>query len=98
MKVKVKDLKANPYRNIKEYPINAVKVEALKASISESGFWDNVLARSIKGQVQVAYGHHRLEALRQLDPDLIVDIPVKKLSNEMMLKIMANDNMDQWAM
>jgi len=93
MKVQIKDLKPNPYRDIDNYPINQAKVQSLMNSMEQTGFWDNILAREINGQIQIAYGHHRLEALRKkYKPDYEVDIPVKKLSDAIMLKMMAQEN------
>ena len=99
MKIKVKNLIANPYRNIEVYPIDRTKVEQLRNSIRETSFWDNILARPApkNGKYQIAYGHHRLIAIKEeLGKDTAIDIPVRKLSDEDMLKIMANENMEQW--
>jgi hypothetical protein len=95
MKIKVKDLKPNPFRNMEKYPIDPIKVRALINSIKETEFWDNLLAREIDGEIQIAYGHHRLIALQELKIEKI-DIPVKALDDSTMLRIMANENMDQW--
>jgi len=95
MKIKVKDLKPNPFRNMEKYPIDPIKVRALINSIKETEFWDNLLAREIDGEIQIAYGHHRLIALKELKIEEI-DIPVKALDDSTMLRIMANENMDQW--
>lgn len=97
MKVKIKELKPNPYRDIDNYPIDQEKIETLKSSIEQTGFWDNLLAREINGIIQIAYGHHRLEALKQVKNQYDeVDIPVKKLTDALMIQIMANENMDEW--
>jgi hypothetical protein len=98
-KVRLVDLKPNPYRDIGVYPFKREKIDVLKLSIDDTGFWDNILARDHNGQIQIAYGHHRLKALQELygeDSDFEVDIPVKDLSDAMMIKIMANENMDDW--
>jgi len=98
MKIKIEQLQPNPYRNIDAYPVEEEKVKALMASIEQTGFWDNILARQYNGEIQIAYGHHRLEALKRLkDPEFEVDIPVKELDEATMLKIMANENMEHWA-
>jgi ParB-like chromosome segregation protein Spo0J len=97
MKVKVKELKANPFRDLENYPFNMEKIEKLKKSIEQTGFWDNILARQVNGQIQIAYGHHRLKALQEVySPDYMVEVPIKDLSDELMLKIMANENMEEW--
>ena len=97
MKVKVKDLKPNPYRNMDKYPMDPFKIEALKNSIKETDFWDNILLRRKNGELQIAYGHHRLRALKELKIEEI-DVPVKELDDATMIRIMANENMDDWKM
>ncbi len=97
MKVQIKDLKPNPFRDMKNYPINEGKVKSLTNSINQTGFWDNILARKNNGKIEIAYGHHRLVVLKKLfKPDDYVDIPVKELDDPTMIRIMANENMNEW--
>jgi len=97
MKVKIKDLHPNPFRDIASYQLDEQKVLSLEQSINQTGFWDNLLAREYNGEIQIAYGHHRLEALKRLyGPEFEVDIPVKDLDDATMLRIMANENMEDW--
>jgi len=93
MKILVKDLVPNPFRKIKQYPIDKIKIESLKVSINETSFWDNLLARKDKDKFEIAYGHHRLIALQELKIKEI-DIPVRELSDAMMIKIMADENLE----
>lgn len=95
MKVEVSKLKPNPYRRINEYEIDREKVEELKMSINDTSFWDNLLARKHGNEYQIAYGHHRLEALKELKIKEI-DIPVRNIDDGMMIKIMANENRDTY--
>jgi ParB-like chromosome segregation protein Spo0J len=95
MKIQVKDLIANPYRNISKYPIDKAKVEALKTSIKDTSFWDNILVRKAGNKYQIAYGHHRWIALKELSIKQI-DIPVRDILDAQMVKIMAEENLD-WA-
>lgn len=95
MRVKVEQLRPNPFRHMKDYPIDREKVEALKISIEQTDFWDNILGRETPLGVEIAYGHHRLVAIRELGITE-VDIPVKDLDDATMLRIMANENMEQW--
>lgn len=98
MKVRIKDLEPNPFRDMKNYPINPEKIESLTTSINQTGFWDNILARKSNGKIQIAYGHHRLMVLkRDFKPDHIIDIPVKDLDDATMIRIMANENDESWA-
>jgi len=97
MKVQIKDLKPNPFRNMKNYPINQEKIQSLTNSIEQTGFWDNILARRNNGNIEIAYGHHRLIVLKKLFKlDDYVDIPVKELDDPTMIRIMANENMNEW--
>jgi len=98
-------VKDSPFRIAGAYTYDQKKVEALKESIETTSFWENLLARKTKnGVIQLAYGHHRLEALRQLvDQGLEkykeIRINVrseKELSDEMMLKIIMQENKDDW--
>jgi len=92
MKIAVKDLEPNPFRKMGQYPIDREKVEQLKTSIHETSFWDNILARKTDGHIQIAYGHHRLIALKELKIKE-VDIPIRKIDDARMIQIMANENL-----
>jgi len=95
MKIEVSKLKANPFRRISKYPFDKEKIKALKTSIKETSFWDNLLARANGGGYEIAYGHHRLKAIQSLGIKT-VDLPVRKLDDATMLKIMANENLEDW--
>lgn len=93
MKIKIEEIKPNPFRRMEHYPIDRSKIEALKNSINETGFWDNILARRKNGVYEIAYGHHRWIAVKGLGIKE-VDIPVRDLSDAMMIKIMAEENLN----
>jgi len=97
MKIEVKNLRPNPFRKIKTYPIDRDKIKALKTSINETTFWDNIVARKNNGKFEIAYGHHRLVALKELRIKK-VDIPVRQFDDAMMIRIMANENLDDWSL
>lgn len=99
MKIKVKDLLPNPYRKMEKYPVDRHKVAALENSISQTSFWDNLVARPAEknGKYELAYGHHRWIALQNLGVKKI-EIPVRDLDDGTMIQIMANENLDQWKM
>ena len=93
----LKDVRANPFRNIDHYPILPDKIEALRASIQTTGFWDNVVARAVDGGAEVAYGHHRLVALREeYGDDHQITLIIRDLDDETMLRMMADENRDEW--
>ena len=95
MRFQVKNIECNPFRDMGHYPINKEKVAALRRSIQTTGFWDNIVARQVDDKAEIAYGHHRLEALREeFPPDHEVDLIIQDLDDEAMLRIMAWENMD----
>ncbi len=93
MKIAVKDIESNPYRHMDKYPIDVTKVEALKNSITEKTFWDNILARKHGDKYQLAYGHHRWIALKELGIKEI-DIPIRRIDDATMIQIMAEENLN----
>jgi len=94
MKVKLKELKPNPFKKyINGGVLNPQKIDLLKESIKQDGFWDNVICRKNGNGYEIAYGHHRLEAAKQvLGGNHEIDIPVKELTDEMMVRILGNEN------
>src|SRR5258706_7699473 len=97
MQVRIDHLDANPFRHIDRYPIREDKITALMESINSTGFWDNMVGRAVGDRVQIAYGHHRREALRRsYSPGHEVGIVVRDFDDDQMLKIMARENMEEW--
>ena len=103
--VKLEDVQSNPFRNEESYVYDEPKIAALMESIGDTSFWENLLARKNKdGAVQLAYGHHRVEALRRLLAEGMTEYkeikinvrPDTQLTNERMLKIFAQENKDDW--
>ena len=82
MRVELRSLKDNPFRNFKVDPIDPAVVEALKQSIQESPgtFWGGIVARKTKHDgIQLAFGHHRIRAaiaagLREDDIKVVANI------------------------
>jgi Predicted transcriptional regulators len=94
MLVKVSKIEANPHRDLINYPIAHSKIEEKKASINKTGFWDNVLARphpKKEGYFQLAYGHTRIEAIRELGIKEI-ELIIKDKTDMEMLLILADEN------
>jgi hypothetical protein len=96
--IAIEELRPNPFRRLDEYPIIREKVDALKRSIETTGFWGTIVARPADdGHVEIAFGHHRLIALREsFGPKHEVQIIVRDLSNEDMLRMIAHENMEEW--
>jgi ParB-like nuclease domain len=93
----VKDIQPNPFRHMERYPINREKVAALRESLRSTGFWDNVVARVVNGKPELAYGHHRLVALKEeYGASHKVNLIVRDFDDERMLQVMARENMEEW--
>lgn len=105
MKVKLKDIKDNPFRNSESYIYDQNKIAALAESIWDTSFWENLLGcKDADGQIYLAYGHHRLQALKKLVKEgkteyeeIRINVrPATQLTRERMLKIFAQENKDDW--
>lgn len=101
MRILVKDLHPNPFRDLKHYPEKPEKVAQLVESINTTFFWDNLIVRDAPNGngYEIAYGHNRLMALKSknLKPPITeIDLPVHPLTNDQMMKIMAQENMEEW--
>jgi ParB-like chromosome segregation protein Spo0J len=97
MKVKLKNVYPNPFRDMEAYPCKQEKLAALKRSIEDTEFWENIVAREVKGGIEIAYGHHRLTALQEVySPNTEFNFIIRDLSDTEMAKIMASENMEEW--
>ena len=95
--VSVKDVLPNPFRHMNIYPISDEKVDALVESMNRTGFWDNVVARKVGENYELAYGHHRWVAyLRKYGKEGTIKLIIKPLSDADMLHMMADENMAEW--
>lgn len=95
--VSLSEVQPNPFRRLDLYPLDKLKIIKLRSSIGRTDFWENVVARSIGGHYEIAYGHHRIEAARQqLGKSAKVSLIVRDLDDEIMLKMMAADNDDAY--
>jgi len=94
---KIRDIQPNPFRHMERYPIQKDKVAAIRESLRATGYWENVVARMNGDGPQIAYGHHRLQALKEhFGPEVEVELIIQDLDDEQMLKIMARENMEEW--
>ncbi len=97
-KVKLMDIRPNPYRDFGIYPFRDDKVLQLMESIRTTGFWGGLIGREKDGKVEIAYGHHRLEALRKMFPEEAeFDVTIRGLSDTDMIKLMSRENAEEWA-
>jgi hypothetical protein len=81
----------NPFRSTKKYPFVKAKIEALKKSIEAVGLWEGIIVRKRGNRYELAFGHHRVEAARQLG-ETRVPVIVRDLDDEQMLQFMGREN------
>lgn len=93
--VQLKDLNPNPYKKqIQGGFIDPVVVEQIRESAEKTSFWEQWVVRETgKGQYELAFGHHRLEAAKQLyGSSYEVSVQVEEYTDEQMLIAMADEN------
>jgi len=94
-KIQIKEIIPNKYRGIKQYPIDQEKVNYLKESFKKTGMWIGIVGRKAENnKIEIAFGHHRKEAAKQLGYKEI-DVDVRKISDADMIRMMADENMDR---
>ena len=99
MKFALKDIRPNPFRSIGKYPTVKAKIESIKKSITQTGFWDNIVARlGVDGTPELGYGHTRLAALRELfPPEHKIELIIKKFSDAKMIQVLHSENNDDYS-
>jgi hypothetical protein len=95
--VELRSIKSNPHRQLGSYPPDRRKVEALKRSIEQVGFWEGVIVRPApNGEgYECAFGHHRLMAAREQLKDgdhAKIKVIVRDLDDGEMLQFMGREN------
>ena len=92
-KFALQDVLPNPFRDLRRFPVKPEKVDKLKESYKATGFWENIEGREVKGKLELAYGHSRVAALRQLfKPTDEFYFIVRELSDADMIQRMAREN------
>jgi flagellar biosynthesis GTPase FlhF len=86
---KVKD---SPFRNKKRNPIDKDKVKHIAESVTATDFWKGIQGREAGEFIEIAFGHHRIDAARMLGMKEI-PIEVLVLSEAEMLKRMTRENL-----
>jgi len=103
--VELKYIGDNPFREKSAYVYDTDKINELAEIMADSTYWENMLARKTKdGRIQLAYGHHRLQALKKLVAEGMTEYktiklnvrPERDLPDELMLKIFVQENKDTW--
>lgn len=100
MKINLTELHPNPYRDFNLDPINDVSVAKLADAIGSFededalGFWGGIAVRKQGEGYQLAFGHHRIEALKLAGWDK-AELSVVKYDDDQMIRAMAIENATQ---
>jgi hypothetical protein len=87
----LKDVVSNPFRDLQRFGYQEWRITKLMDRISSNGFDANVVGRVRDGKLQLAFGHHRVEALNRLGWTA-AEFIVEELTDEQMLCKMVQDN------
>lgn len=89
---------SNPSRLHKKYPYIESKLDALRRSMKQDdvGCWEGIIARKVDGRYQLAFGHHRVRAAKDVG---LKEIPliVRDLTDKQMLQFLGRENLDDYA-
>lgn len=96
-------VEANPFRDIENYPFWRDKLDRLKESIRATGVWPNIIVRKHpekEGFFQQAFGHHRLQAVKEMmesgELGKGLQVLVGEFSNDELLRMMADENAEEF--
>ena len=88
----------NPFRDIDNYPLDPVRMDALEASMRDTGVWPVFLGRRCldnPSHVELAFAHHRWAVAKRMGlPGL--NIAIVDLPDHRMIQIMGNENSEHW--
>lgn len=98
MLIALQKLDDSPFRDFKLYPIDEKQVSALTASMRDLGAWGGVIARphpTKPDRYQIAAGHHRVRAARQVRGLSVIECTVDLFDDDKMIRILAAENATQ---
>jgi len=91
VRIKLKDIRPNPYRDMDIDPLNSKAINSLKLSIDQHGFWNGLQVRKSGKHYELIFGHHRLKAA--IDAGIkTAEIPVVRMTDEETVRAMATEN------
>lgn len=95
MIVDLRELKPNPMRDFEVDPIDEGAVAKLVASIEEDGFWGGIVCRCHNGHIEIAAGHHRVEAARRVGITRADVFVSEKMDDTTLVRVYARENETQ---
>ena len=97
MKIALSNIEPNPHRDMKRNPPDKAQVKAIAESIKRNQWGENVIVRehpTKEGKYQLAYGHHRFDALKLLK-EKEAEFIVKPVTDWGMYTWMVDENESQ---
>lgn len=95
MRVRLKDIKPNPYRDFAVDPVDDERVEMLTQSIHDHSFWGGIPCRKLlNGDIEAAAGWHRLCGAINAGVTH-ADLVVNDFTDDQMIKVYALENATQ---
>ncbi len=69
----------------------------MRQSIRDVGLWEGVIGRKRGNRIEIAFGHHRIEAARrELGDTAKVALIVRDLTDEQMIQFMGRENLEDY--
>ena len=97
-RIAVNKLHHNPCRDFTRNPMREKDVQSLMDSIKRNDLWHGIVARPLgrkpAGEYQIAFGHHRLEAIKRLGIEEI-ELDVADLTDAQMIQYLSDENQNQ---
>jgi hypothetical protein len=94
MKVRLRELKDNPFRDMQIDPIQDEILDRLEASIRKDGFWNGVACRRSNGAIEIACGHHRVRAAIRAG-ETEAEVFIGNFDDASMIRVYASENATQ---
>ena len=97
MKVKLSQLKSNPFKKeINKGKFDRAQINRLKSNLKELGLMGSIPARKNGKNIEMVSHHHRVQALKEVyDSNYEIEVTLKDYSNEQMLRGMVIENLTQ---
>ncbi len=95
MNVRLRQLKPNPLRDFEVDPIDEEAVARLATSIKEDGFWGGVVCRKNGSDIEIAAGHHRVDAAIRSGIEEANLFVAEGMDDATMIRIYARENSTQ---
>src|SRR5580765_3948984 len=96
MLVQLRDIKPNSRRDFTVDPLDDEKVEELRISIKEDGFWGGVVCRkNDDGEIEAAAGWHRIKAAMKAGVDRADIFVARDMDDASLARVYARENATQ---